>query len=161
MVIDEKKKVLFITGMEHGLELFIKQETNLNPENTIILQSFGSEISQPYDDLMRNIIIAVYEENVEEIFVVAAKDEQKKNSDILNKIFENKELQGKIKTLDYLFQNCMPEFPERNIRDWLEGSSVGVDHSIAMIRNHPLMLDHVKVSKLLIDKETKKLSEFF
>ena len=76
--------------MEHKLECFMKADTNINPENIIILQSYGPVISQPFDDLMRDIIVAVYQENVEEIFVVATKDDQKNTWDILNNIYENK-----------------------------------------------------------------------
>ena len=114
MYIDEKKKVLFVIGMEHKMEHLIKQNTNINPENIMILQSYEPVIS-PFGDLMRDIIIAVYQENVEEIFVVATKDDQKNTGDILNKIYKNKELQEKIQTLDYLFKNCKPEFPEGSI----------------------------------------------
>ncbi|MFC3885574.1 carbonic anhydrase [Bacillus songklensis] len=162
MYIDEKKKVLFVIGMEHKLERLIKQATNVNPENIIILQSYEPVISQPFDDLMRDIIVAVYQENVEEIFVVATKDDQKNTGNILNKIYENKGLQEKIQTLDYLFKNCMPEFPEGNISEWLEGSETltdGVQNSVNVIRHHPLMPSYVKVTELFIDKENEKLSE--
>ena len=117
---------------------------------------------QPFGDLMRDIIVAVYQENVEEIFVVATKDDQKNTGDILNKIYENKELQEKIQTLDYLFKNCMPEFPEGSISEWLEGSKTltdGVQNNVNVIRHHPLMPSHVKVTELFIDKENEKRSE--
>ena len=100
---------------------------------------------------MRDIIVAVYQENVEEIFVVATKDDQKNTGDILNKIYENKELQEKIQTLDYLFKNCKPEFPEGSISEWLEGGKTltdDVQNSVNVIRHHPLMPTHVKVTEL-------------
>jgi carbonic anhydrase len=111
---------------------------------------------------MRDIIVAVYQENVEEIFVVATKDEQKNTRDILNKIYENKELRKKIQTLDYLFKSGMPEFPEGNIREWLEGSKTLTNdglNSVNVIRHHPLMPSDVKVKELFFDKENEKLSE--
>lgn len=148
-------------GMEHKLDCFMKQFTNMSRENIIILQSYGAVIS-PFSELMRDIIVAVYQENVEEILVVATKDDQKNTGDILNKIYENKELQEKIQTLDYLFENCKPEFPEGSIHEWLVGSKTltgDVQNSVNVIRHHPLMPTHVKVTELLIDKEDEKIPE--
>lgn len=159
MYVDEKKKVLFVIGMEHKLEHLIKQVPHINPEDIKVLQCYGPVISQPFGDLMRDIIVSVYQENVEEIFVAGTKDDQKNTRDVLNKIYENKGLQKKIQTLNYLSKNCMPEFPEGNISEWLEGHALtdGVQNSVNIIRDHPLMPPHVKVHELLIDKENEKL----
>ncbi|EKN66497.1 putative carbonic anhydrase [Neobacillus bataviensis LMG 21833] len=159
---DEKKKVLFVIGMEQKLERFIKEETNVNLENTIILQTYQPVVSHPFDDLMRDIIIAVYQDNVEEIIVVSTNDDQKNTGDILNKIDKNKELQNKIQTLDYLFKNCMPEFPDGSVSGWLEEGKTltdGVQKTVNIIRNHPLLPSQVKVKELYIDLENEKVSE--
>ncbi|MBT2258911.1 carbonic anhydrase [Priestia megaterium] len=159
---DEKKKVLFVIGMEQKLERFIKEETNVNPENMIILQTYQPVVLHPFDDLMRDIIIAVYQDNVEEIVVVSTNDYQKNTGDILNKIYKNKELQDKIQTLDYLFKNCMPEFPESTVSVWLKGGKTltdSVQKTVNFIRNHPLLPSHVKVKELYIDQGNEKLSE--
>lgn len=155
----EKKKVLFVTGMEHKLERFIKEDTNVHPENMIILQSYQAFISNPFDDLMRDIIIAVYKEDVEEIVVVSTHDYQTNAGDILNKIYKNKELQNKLQTLDYLFKNTMPEFHEGTVSEWLQGGKTVMDSvqkTINTIRNHPLLPSYVKVKKLIIDQENVK-----
>jgi carbonic anhydrase len=153
----EQKKVLFVIGMEYKIEQIIKENTNLNPENIFILKSYRPVIS-PFGDLMRDILIAVYQENVEEIVVAAAKDDQK--TGINNKkIYENKDLQEKIRTFDYLFQNCQPEFPEGSIKEWLEGSKTStesVQNSVNILRQHPLMPSNVKVRELFIGNETEK-----
>ena len=159
---DEKKKVLFVIGMEQKLERFIKGETNVNPENVLILQTYQPVVSHPFDDLMRDIIIAVYQAHVEEIVVVSTNDYQKNTGDILNKIYKNKELQDKIQTFDYLFKNCMPEFPEGTVSVWLQGGKTlkeSVQKTVNIIRNHPLLPSNVKVKELYIDKRNEKLSE--
>ncbi|WP_066074582.1 hypothetical protein [Neobacillus soli] len=159
---DEKKKVLFVIGMEQRLERFIKEETNVKPENMIILQTYQPVVSHPYDDLMRDIIIAVYQDNVEEIVVVSTNDYQKNTGNILNKIYKNQELQDKIQTLDYLFKNCMPEFPEGTVSVWLQGGKTltdSVQKTVNIIRNHPLLPSHIKVKELYIDQGNEKLSE--
>src|SRR4051812_29877030 len=142
MYIDEKKKVLFVTGMEHKWEHLMEQVPHINPENIIILPCYGPVILVPFGDLMRDIIIAVYQENVEEIFVVITKDGQKNTRDILNEINEKKGLQDTVQILDYLFKNHMSELTEGNISEWLEGNEIltdGVQNNVNVIRHHPLM----------------------
>jgi len=159
---DEKKKVLFVTGMEQKLERFIREEINVIPENMIILQTYQPVVSHPFDDLMRDIIIAVYQDNVEEIVVVSTNSYQQNTEDILSKLYKNKELQDKIQTLDYLFENCMPEFPEGTVSVWLHGSETltdSVQKTVNIIRNHPLLPSHVMVKELSIDQGNEKLSE--
>ena len=86
------------------MDSFIKKKIKINPENILILQSYGPVISQPFGDLMRDIIISVYQENVDEVVVVASKEVQKNNGDILNKIVEKKELQEKIQMIRLSFK---------------------------------------------------------
>lgn len=158
---DQKKKVLFIMGMEQKIERLIKRKTDFNPENILFIQRYETAIA-PYSDVMRDIIIAVYKENVDEIFVVTAEEDSRTTGEIVNKLLENKELQEKLQTVDYLFENCMPEFPEGSISNWLEGgktSKEAVRNNVNVIRNHPLMPSHVKVNGLFIDGENEQLSE--
>ncbi|MED3561632.1 carbonic anhydrase [Bacillus xiapuensis] len=155
MAMDKKKKLLFVIGKDHQMERIMKENSQMNPENTLVLQSY-LPITSPFSDTMRDIILAVYKENVEEIFVTATEEENKKNIEaIFKKISEDKKLQDNIQTFDYLFKHCKPEFPERNIKEWLEGSGTlknDVQTCVNVIRNHPLIPDHVKVRELFIDK---------
>lgn len=165
MYVDADKKVLFVTGLENELEPLLQQATEIHPENMLILKSFGPEISQPYGDLMRDIIIAVYEEKVEEIFIVGTRDSMENTVDIeglCNKMYEREGLKEKIQTIDYLFQNCMPEFPNGNVNDWLEGSKTvteAIQKSVNMIRQHPLIPSHVKVHGVFISRKNGELTE--
>lgn len=144
---NENKKALFVVGMESDLEqLMKKMPKKMNLEDILIFQSYGS-ITTPFSDLMRDILFAVYEENVEEIYVEVSKIRNYKDS-ILKKVKENKELQGKIQAYDYLLKNCMPEFTGGNIREWLEGSQDFKD-TVQLIRNHPLLPSHVKVTEFV------------
>ncbi|UOF92387.1 carbonic anhydrase [Fodinisporobacter ferrooxydans] len=162
---DENKKVLFVIGMDHDPEQFLRQVTHIHSENILLLQIYGPEISQSFSDLMRDIIIAVYQENAEEIFVVGTADDRKKPvdaQDLLNKIFENEGLQENIQTVEYLFKNCTPEFPGVTLSEWLEGSKTsteGIRKSVEIIRHHPLMPSYVRVQGLLMNKENGQLSE--
>ncbi|MDR7000466.1 carbonic anhydrase [Neobacillus niacini] len=152
MCIDEKKKVLLVIGkMDQKMESIIKEKIKTDPENILILQSYQPVVS-PFSDLMRDIIIAVYQENADEIIVAAAEDNKKNLETIVKKINENKESQKKIQTFDYLFKYCKPEFPESEIMEWLKGSVTFTDSvhtSVNVIQNHPLIPSHVKVREIL------------
>jgi len=161
----ENKKVLFVIGMEHDLEHLLQQVINIHPDNMLILQIDGPVISQHFSDVMRDIIIAVYEENVKEIFVVGKKDDsvnKVERQELLKKMYKNEELIEKLRTIDYLFENCMPEFPGITFSEWLSDgktSTEDIQKSIEMIRQHPLMPSDVSVHGLFIDKMGGKLSE--
>lgn len=165
MYFDKDKKSLFVIGMDQGLQPLIQQATKIKPENILTLQTYGPEISQPYGDLMRDIALAVYQENVEDIFVVGIKDEQQHAvniHDVKNKIYELEGIQDKIRAIDFLFRYSIPEFSDVTFYAWLEGSKTvieGIQKSVKFVRNHPLMPSDPRVYGLLLDKESGKLTE--
>lgn len=162
MYSDKRRKVLVVTGMECKPEDLTKHVNHINPEDITILHSCEGGVLQPFGDVMRDIIIAVYHENIEEIFVVATKNEQYPVGDILSKLAKNKEFQDKLQTLDYLFKNNIPELPGMSTSEWLEGHKTATDYvqsSVNTIRNHPLIPSDVKVHGLFLNRETEEMSE--
>jgi len=162
MFIDGNKKVLFVTGMNQELETILNQLKSNYQDNIIILQSYRRLILQPFDDFMRDIILTVYHENIDQIFVIDSKKDQKVSGNLINKLYENKELLGKVQAVDYLFKNCIPEFPDGSIKEWLEGSNAlsnSLQKNINIIRNHPLIPSNVKVTELFIDHENMRLTD--
>ena len=77
MYIDGSKKVLFLMDMELKWEDLQKQISTIKPENSIIIQNDVPSNIQPFGDIMRGIIVAVYRENIEEIYVVTSNEEDK------------------------------------------------------------------------------------
>ncbi|WP_147534350.1 carbonic anhydrase [Bacillus marasmi] len=155
---DENTKVLFVIGMEHKLENIIKQKMSINPESILFIHGYRHDAIEPFGNLMREIILAVYMENVEEIYLVSMHDVKKNDRSILNKICERIGSQEEIETVDYLFKNCRPEFPNSNVKEWLEGSKpLTTAERTDVIRNHPLMPTNVKVTELFIDMVGEKI----
>ena len=149
---DEEKKVLFVVGMEHELKTLIEQQMNINPESILFIHHNRPEALEPFGTLMRDIIVAVYMENVEEIYLVSTNVDKKHEEGLLDKIYEKLGSQEEIQTLDYLFKNCMPEFPNRNLREWIEGNQTIPDGgAIDVIRKHPLIPSDVKVTNLFFE----------
>ncbi|HHP1051375.1 carbonic anhydrase [Bacillus cereus group sp. BfR-BA-01354] len=151
----KNKKVLLLTDIEHGIEPTIQQVTNIQQENMLTIHSYDSVIVHPYGDIMRSIIIAIYQENVKEIFVVGIED--KKTSSV-NLQTQRDFIKDKIE-LDYLFKNCMPEFASGSLNQWLSGQknvSENIEKGIDMIRHHPLVPSNVKVRGFRIDRTGEK-----
>ncbi|GAA0425828.1 carbonic anhydrase [Virgibacillus salarius] len=158
MNLDKNKKALFLTDMENGLEPILQEVTNIRAENMLTIQSYGSVILHPYGDIMRSIIIAIYQENVEEIFVVGTKDKRTSTVNVSTQLESTK---NKIQTLDYLFQNSKPEFSGGTVDEWLNGKENGSDNiekSVDIIRHHPLVPSHFKVRGLIINNYDGKFS---
>jgi carbonic anhydrase len=158
MNLDKNKKALFLTDIENGLEPILQEVTNIRADNMLTIQSYGTVISHPYGDIMRSVIIAIYQENVEEIFVVGTKD---KRTPTVNVLTQLESMKDKIQTLAYLFKNCMPEFSGGTVDDWLNGKENGSDNiekSVDIIRHHPLVPSHVKVRGLIVNNNDGKFS---
>lgn len=162
MYLNKNKKALFLTDIEPGLESFLQQETDIPLENMLIIQSYGPVISHPYGDIMRSIIFAIYQENVEEIFVVGTEDKRNVSNDIKSLLdSESKQMKDRLKTVDYLFQNCMPEFLDGSLNEWLEereNVAENVQKSIDIIRHHPLVPSYVKVYSLMVNSNKREFS---
>ncbi|HDR7707487.1 TPA: carbonic anhydrase [Bacillus thuringiensis] len=151
----KNKKVLLLTDIEHGIEPIIQQVTNIQQENMLTIHSYDSVIVHPYGDIMRSIIIAIYQENVEEIIVVGIED---KESDVVNLQIQRDSIKNN-RELDYLFENCTPEFSSGSLDEWLSGKenvSENIEKSIDMICHHPLVPSDVKVYGFKIDRTRGK-----
>lgn len=66
----------------------------------LTIHSYDSVIVHPYGDIMRSIIIAIYQENVKEIFVVGIED---KETSSVNLQTQRDFIKDNIE-LDYLFK---------------------------------------------------------
>jgi carbonic anhydrase len=155
-----KKSTLLLMDMdiEQEMELILQQLNDIQGKNLLTIQSYGPLISHPYGDIMRSVIISIYQENVKEIFIVGTKG---RGTALVNVQSQLDSLKGKIQTLDYLFQNCMPEFSGGMVCDWLTGIenvSDNIEKSVEIIRHHPLVPSDVKVQGLMINNIDGKYS---
>lgn len=156
MNLDKNRKALFLTDIESGVSPILQEVTNIRPESMLIIQSYGADISHPYGDIMRSVILAIYQEDVEEIFVVVTKDKRTSNVNLMTPL---ESMKDKIQTLDYLFKNCRPEFSGGTLDEWLNGKenrSDNFEKIIDIIRHHPLVPSYVKVRGLIVNSRDGK-----
>lgn len=155
MDLGKNKKVLFLTDVEPELNSFLQQKTLTKPEDMLTIQSYGAKITHPYGDIMRSIILTIYQENVEEIVVVGTKGKGTVPIDIQSQLgSESKKWKDHVDTMDYLFQYCIPEFSGGKASEWLYGKeniTESVRKSVDIIRQHPLVPSYVNVEGFVLE----------
>lgn len=150
MAVNTDKNILFVIDLDVNINDLLNRDQNKNRENIIVLQS-GLVIS-PFDDLMRSIIIAVYQHNIEEIVVVSSPNKNRQKSFWTRRVAEYQvEYPEKIQTLNYLFKNCKPEFLENDLSEWFEGGETvtnGARNTVSVISQHPLIPSDIKITEI-------------
>lgn len=154
------KKVLAITNVNFLLKGELSKNINVSPENLIVFKSFGTVISQPYGCLLRNIIIAVYKNNVDKIYIIGDKDCTENVMDyhlFLESVKKEGISDDIIRTIDYLIENTLIAGKNYGLINWLEGSKT-VEENIAigvkMLKEHPLIPKRISVYGLIYNRQT-------
>jgi carbonic anhydrase len=153
-------KHLFIIGMEEEIERALLSQSPVSREHLIVLNCVGPYISDPYDSILRSVIIAVYQENVKEITIIGAarsKHSSQIGVEIVELMKRNGVQEKKINTVDYLFSYSNPAgFMANNLEEWLQGSETvvqGIQNTVELIQRHPLLPQEIKVNGLLLNTE--------
>ncbi|QFT87618.1 Carbonic anhydrase [Bacillus sp. THAF10] len=148
------KKALIITGVTTEIYPLFPVITKKKQEDLFILNSFGAVISQPYGCLIRSIILAIYNEQIEEIYIIREKEsiECKFNDEeFLGKIKEAGVSERVINTINYI------DVVNHDVIKWLEGPKEVMDvmkKNIDFIKGHPLIPSTLPVHAYIADPET-------
>ncbi|HLU22477.1 beta-class carbonic anhydrase [Lederbergia graminis] len=148
------KKAVILTCMDTRLIELLYKAMNLKNGDVKVVKNAGAILTHPFGSIMRSILIAVYELQADEVFVIGHHDcgmSAIESSHILGIM---KERGISEETLDIISSSGI------DLDSWLTGfDSVeqSVQHSVDMIRNHPLMEKTVPVHGLVINPETGKL----
>lgn len=152
-----RKKTLIITGLNEKLNQLFPIITNKNGEDLIIIKTIGNIISQPYDSIMRSIIIAVYQEEVEEIFIIGEKESTEcsiNKDEFFSKIQKANISTKEMKAIEYI--GVVGE----DLMSWLVGRrdmKTIIRENISLIKKHPLVPKNITVYGFIASAE---LSEF-
>lgn len=145
------KKLVILTCMDTRLTEMLPRALNLKNGDAKIIQNAGAVISHPFGSIMRSIIVAIYELGAEEVCIIGhhgcgmAGLEAKS---ILAKAEAKGVNQNTIETL---------HFSGINMTTWLKGFSKveeSVEHSVEMVRRHPLFPIDIPVHGLVMDPKT-------
>jgi carbonic anhydrase len=158
-----ENKVLVISDPNSNAEEYLAQKMDISPEHMLLFKNFGPVISQPYGCLMRNIIIAVYQEKIREIFIIGTKEAERNlnnHQGFIAEIYEEGVSEETIRTVDYLMKHVNQGSPWSSVSDWLEGNTIvtdGIKQSVNMICHHPLISPKVKIHGFLLDTKNGTL----
>ena len=89
MDLEKNIKVLLVMGMEQELaEGYVERISHILPGELIILKSNELARIEPFGDLMRDILIYVYQNNIEEILIVDPKKDRKNTEEPKQQVTE-------------------------------------------------------------------------
>jgi carbonic anhydrase len=148
------KRMVILTCMDTRLLELLPKALNVGNGDVKTIKNAGALVSHPFGSIMRSILIAVYELKAEEVLVIAHHDCGMSGLKAEPVIESMKSRGVKDETIDTLTYSGI------NIKKWLHGFdnvTESVEHSVGVIRNHPLMPEGVPVHGLVIDPKTGKL----
>lgn len=148
------KRLVILTCMDTRLIDLLPRAMNLRNGDAKIIRNAGAIVLQPFGNIMRSIIVAVYELNADEVFVIGHHEcgMTGLNSEV---IMEKMVERGVDPDVFTTLKNS-----GIHLSRWLIGfDSVreGVKSSVSIIRNHPLLPSKLPVHGLIIDPETGEL----
>ncbi|MBW7473966.1 carbonic anhydrase [Paenibacillus oenotherae] len=145
------KRMVIVTCMDTRLTELLPKALNLKNGDAKIIKNAGGIVTQPFGNIMRSILVAVYELGAEEVIVIGHYEcgMTGLNPEIV--IDHMKENGIKDDTIDTLMHSGI------NLKRWLTGfDSVqeSVENSVNIIRNHPLLPPGTAVHGFIIDPKT-------
>lgn len=148
------KKVVILSCMDTRLVELLPHAMNVKNGDAKLIKNAGAVISHPYGSIMRSIIIAVYTLKADEVMVVGHHGcgmvglEPNMIMDIAKERGIDMDMIEKL------------EFSGIDLKSFLTGFDKvedNVEHSVKMIKNHPLLPGDIPVHGLVIDPENGKL----
>lgn len=149
-----KKRMVILTCMDTRLLELLPKALNVSNGDVKTVKNAGALVSHPFGSIMRSILIAVYELQADEVFVIGHHDcgmSALKADHMIEKMKERGVTEETLQTLSY---------SGVDFQKWLHGIDnvfESVEHSVNVIRNHPLMPSGIPVHGLVIDPATGKL----
>ncbi|MGD8189092.1 beta-class carbonic anhydrase [Brevibacillus ginsengisoli] len=149
-----ERKLVLITCMDTRLIELLPASMNLKNGDVKIIKTAGAVVSHPFGSVMRSILVAIYELNAEEVFVVGHYDCGM--GSVNPRAMKEKFIKQGIKeeTINTL------EYSGMDLERWLQGFDCVADsvkNSVSMIRHHPLLPNKVPVHGLVMDPSTGRL----
>ncbi|GIP53569.1 beta-class carbonic anhydrase [Paenibacillus vini] len=149
-----QKKMVIVTCMDTRLVELLPRALNLRNGDAKIIKNAGAVISQPFGSVMRSLLVAIYELQAEEVFIVGHTGcgMASLNADHMIGTIKDSGISDDV--LNTLENSGI------KLRKWLRGfdsEKDGVIQTVEIVKNHPLLPPHVPVHGMLIDSTTGEL----
>lgn len=148
------KKMVILSCMDTRLVELLPSALNIRNGDVKVIKNAGAVVAHPFGSIMRSILVAIYELDAEEVFVIGHHGCGMSTIDTS-------------KTLDKMLERgvsketiCTLEYSGIDLNRWLHGFDCVKDSvrgSVSIIKNHPLLPKTVAVHGLIIDPETGAL----
>ncbi len=148
------KRMVIVTCMDARLTELLPKAMNLKNGDAKIIKNAGAILTSPFGNIMRSILIAIYELNADEVFIVGHHECGMTGLDP-NNVISHMEARGIPDNVIHTLRHS-----GINLNRWLIGfDSVreSVESSVDIVRNHPLLPPNTPVHGLIIHPETGEL----
>ncbi|WP_025783926.1 carbonic anhydrase [Sporosarcina sp. D27] len=148
------KRIVILTCMDTRLTELLPSAMNLKNGDAKIVKSAGALVAHPFGSIMRSLLIAIYELQADEVYIIGHYDCGMSSIDtdsIVDKMVARGIDRDLFKTLAY---------SGVDLKGWLHGFkdvTASVKQSVDAVRNHPLMDKTVPVHGLVMHPDTGKL----
>lgn len=148
------KRIVILTCMDTRLTELLLKSMNFKNGDVKLIKSAGAVVTHPFGGIMRSLLIAVYELQADEVFIIGHHDCGMSSIDtekIIDAMVERGIDRNLFKTLRY---------SGIDMQDWLYGFddvTDSVKSSVDLVQNHPLMDPNVPVHGLVINPTTGEL----
>lgn len=149
-----EKKMVIVTCMDTRLTELLPKALDLRNGDAKIIKNAGAIVTQPFGNIMRSILVAIYELGAKEVVVIGHYE--------CGMTGLNPEA-----TIQRMLDSGVTDETIRTLRNsgmhlerWLTGFDNvqdSVERSVGIISNHPLLPATVAVHGLIIHPETGKL----
>jgi carbonic anhydrase len=149
-----EKRMVILTCMDTRLTELLPRAMDLRNGDAKIIKNAGAIVTHPFGSVMRSIIVAVYELEAEEVFVVGHYECGMTGLNA-NSVLEKAQTRGVTKDMIATLRNA-----GINLDNFLTGFDYvhdGVVSSVNLIRKHPLLPKNLTVHGLIIHPETGRL----
>lgn len=148
------KKLVILSCMDTRLTELLPKAMNIKNGDAKIIKNAGATIMHPFGSIVRSILVAIYEFDAEDVFVVGHHGCGMSNLDtgvFMEKILARGITEETLSTLHYAGVD---------IKQWLHGFEsveAAIKESVDAIKNHPLIPQDVNVHGLIMDPYTGAL----
>lgn len=149
------RNIAILACMDSRMMELLYTALGLKNGDAKVIKNAGATVTHPFGSVMRSLIVAIYQLRVKEILVIGHTDcgmQGLNAEDIFNKAKEAGISEDSLNML----KNAGID-----IEQWLAGfASVeeSVEHSVNLIKKHPMMPDYVQIHGLLMDSKTGELT---
>lgn len=148
------KKIVILSCMDTRLVELLPKAMNLRNGDAKIVKSAGAILNHPFGGIMRSLLVAIYELQAKEVYVIGHYDcgMSAVDPDIMLGHMRERGIQQE--TIDTITYSGI------DLRSWLRGFGdvrTSVMKSCELVRNHPLTPPGINVHGLIIDPATGRL----